>query len=90
MEQPLYIVVKLLKKTEINEKSLGTRIKHWDSKRACRGRQALLEKVFCYLWGANIWTSLSFILRHSALFIRDCQRFCISSIFIYYMHQFVH
>ena len=22
-----------------------------ESKRACRGRQALLEKVFCYLWG---------------------------------------
>ena len=32
-------------------KSLETRINTEDSKRACRGRHALLEKVFCYLWG---------------------------------------
>ena len=29
----------------------GSRINTGKSKRACRGRQALLEKVFCYLWG---------------------------------------
>ena len=44
IEQPLHIVVELLKKTEINEKS----------KRARRGRRALLEKVFCYLWGVGL------------------------------------
>ena len=29
----------------------GGHINTETSKRACRGRQALLEKVFCYLWG---------------------------------------
>ena len=29
----------------------GGRINTEESKRACRGRHALLEKVFCYLWG---------------------------------------
>ena len=34
-------------------KSPQTRINTDDSKRACRGRHALLEKVFCYLWGSG-------------------------------------
>ena len=37
----------------IFSKIAGTRINTEDSKRACRGRNALLEKVFCYLWGAG-------------------------------------
>ena len=44
---------KLNKKWDEKGEKSGNPHKHWDSKRARRGRRALLEKVFCYLWGAG-------------------------------------
>ena len=41
----IYALCKLIINLDKNDEKTGK------SKRACRGRHALLEKVFCYLWG---------------------------------------
>ena len=72
-------------------KSLGTRINTGKSKRACRGRHALLEKVFCYLWGVAknyimYWGVTIVIIR---IIVKKCsqKRFFFYIFFVYYNYS---